>query len=97
MHVTGTIVLHGEEISIDCYSVRDRSWGPRPTGPGRTTAPAGERTRASDPKSGSRRSAPPRRSAPVPPTWKAGARAALSRAPGVSVEMRVRCEPGSWW
>ncbi len=33
MHVTGTIVLEGEEIPIDCYSVRDRSWGPRPTGP----------------------------------------------------------------
>ena len=33
MHVTGTIVLDGEEIAVDCYSVRDRSWGPRPTGP----------------------------------------------------------------
>jgi len=33
MHVTGTIVLHGEAIAVDCYSVRDRSWGPRPTGP----------------------------------------------------------------
>jgi len=33
MHVTGTIVLLGEELPIDCYSVRDRSWGPRPMGP----------------------------------------------------------------
>jgi hypothetical protein len=33
MHVTGTIVLLGEEIPVDCYSVRDRSWGPRPAGP----------------------------------------------------------------
>ena len=33
MHVTGTIVLQGKEIPVDCYSVRDRSWGPRPTGP----------------------------------------------------------------
>ena len=33
MHVTGTIVLRGEEIPVDCYSVRDRSWGPRPMGP----------------------------------------------------------------
>jgi hypothetical protein len=33
MHVTGSIVLYGEEIPIDCYSVRDRSWGPRPAGP----------------------------------------------------------------
>src|ERR1700728_1055968 len=32
MHVTGTILLYGEEIPIDCYSVRDRSWGPRPAG-----------------------------------------------------------------
>lgn len=31
-HVTGTMLLHGEEIPIDCYSVRDRSWGPRPQG-----------------------------------------------------------------
>jgi hypothetical protein len=31
-HVTGTMVLRGEEIPIDCYSVRDRSWGPRPLG-----------------------------------------------------------------
>lgn len=32
MKVTGTIVLHGETIDVDCYSVRDRSWGPRPSG-----------------------------------------------------------------
>jgi hypothetical protein len=31
-HVSGTMLLHGEEIPIDCYSVRDRSWGPRPLG-----------------------------------------------------------------
>lgn len=31
-HVTGTMVLRGEEVPIDCYSVRDRSWGPRPQG-----------------------------------------------------------------
>lgn len=28
--VTGTIRLHGETIDIDCFSIRDRSWGPRP-------------------------------------------------------------------
>jgi hypothetical protein len=33
MHVFGTIVLHHEEIVVDCLSVRDRSWGPRPQGP----------------------------------------------------------------
>ena len=33
MHVTGTVVLFGEEIRVDCLSLRDRSWGPRPTGP----------------------------------------------------------------
>jgi hypothetical protein len=33
MHVTGTIVLHGESIEVDCLSTRDRSWGPRPQGP----------------------------------------------------------------
>jgi hypothetical protein len=31
-HVTGTMILHDEEVPIDCYSVRDRSWGPRPQG-----------------------------------------------------------------
>jgi hypothetical protein len=29
-HVNGQIVLHGETILIDCYAIRDRSWGPRP-------------------------------------------------------------------
>jgi hypothetical protein len=33
MHVTGTIRLDGEEIAVDCFSGRDRSWGPRPLGP----------------------------------------------------------------
>jgi hypothetical protein len=28
--VTGEISLNGEQIAIDCLSVRDRSWGPRP-------------------------------------------------------------------
>lgn len=26
----GTIILHGEEIAVDSYGFRDRSWGPRP-------------------------------------------------------------------
>ncbi len=29
-HITGELVLHGERIGIDSYSIRDRSWGPRP-------------------------------------------------------------------
>jgi hypothetical protein len=33
MHTTGAIVLDGEEIAIDSYTIRDRSWGPRPEGP----------------------------------------------------------------
>ena len=28
--VTGEITLHGERMAIDCISMRDRSWGPRP-------------------------------------------------------------------
>jgi hypothetical protein len=28
--VTGHIVLRGERVDVDCLSVRDRSWGPRP-------------------------------------------------------------------
>jgi len=39
-HVTGTMVLRGEHIAIDCYAVRDRSWGPRPAGPPRRRPPA---------------------------------------------------------
>jgi hypothetical protein len=27
--VTGTVVLDGERIDVDCYAMRDRSWGPR--------------------------------------------------------------------
>jgi hypothetical protein len=27
--VTGTVDLHGERITVDCYAMRDRSWGPR--------------------------------------------------------------------
>jgi hypothetical protein len=28
--VTGELMLHGESISVDCFAVRDRSWGRRP-------------------------------------------------------------------
>jgi hypothetical protein len=28
-HIMGEMLLHGERIPIDCYSVRDRTWGPR--------------------------------------------------------------------
>lgn len=28
--VTGNVLLHGEPVPIDCISMRDRSWGPRP-------------------------------------------------------------------
>jgi hypothetical protein len=31
-HVTGRMVLHGEELSVDCFAMRDRSWGPRRDG-----------------------------------------------------------------
>lgn len=30
MHVTGELRLNGERFDIDCLSVRDRSWSPRP-------------------------------------------------------------------
>jgi hypothetical protein len=33
MHVTGVLRLGEQEIAVDCCSVRDRSWGPRPAGP----------------------------------------------------------------
>lgn len=28
-HVTGTVTLDGEPIAVDCFAMRDRSWGPR--------------------------------------------------------------------
>jgi hypothetical protein len=28
--VTGELILHGERILVDCFAMRDRSWGPRP-------------------------------------------------------------------
>lgn len=28
-HVLGTMILRGEKIPLDCFSVRDRTWGPR--------------------------------------------------------------------
>ena len=28
-HITGELVLRGERIPIDCWSIRDRTWGPR--------------------------------------------------------------------
>ena len=28
--VTGHMLLNGEKIAVDCYAMRDRSWGPRP-------------------------------------------------------------------
>jgi hypothetical protein len=30
--LTGEMRLHGERIAVDCFSTRDRSWGPRPAG-----------------------------------------------------------------
>ncbi|MFI5040578.1 MAG: hypothetical protein ACHQNA_01795 [Acidimicrobiales bacterium] len=33
--VTGTLQLHGERIPVDCFAVRDRSWGRRPEHIGR--------------------------------------------------------------
>jgi hypothetical protein len=30
--MTGTVVLNGERLEIDCYSLRDRTWGPHRPG-----------------------------------------------------------------
>jgi hypothetical protein len=45
-HVTGETVLRGERIPIDCFSVRDRSWGPRPMGRPKRRAPGATDVRA---------------------------------------------------
>ena len=45
-HVTGEMVLRGERIAVDCYSVRDRSWGPRPMGRPKRRAADNSETRA---------------------------------------------------
>ncbi|GAB3005005.1 DUF7065 domain-containing protein [Mycobacterium bourgelatii] len=39
-HVTGELVLSGQSVPIDCYSIRDRSWAPR----GGPPAPPREKT-----------------------------------------------------
>ena len=36
--VKGRMLLHGEEIAIDCLGMRDRSWGPRPEHRPKTSA-----------------------------------------------------------
>ena len=36
--VTGRLILHGEEIAVDCLAMRDRSWGPRPEHRPKTSA-----------------------------------------------------------
>ena len=43
-HVTGELVLSGERIPVDCYSIRDRSWAPRgePRPAGSKPPPASE-------------------------------------------------------
>lgn len=57
-HVTGELVLRGERIPIDCHSVRDRSWGPRPVHEEIHKSASG--------------SAPPRKHAPTPSgDWRA--------------------------
>jgi hypothetical protein len=32
-HVTGSFTLGDETMTVDCYSIRDRSWGPRVSDP----------------------------------------------------------------
>lgn len=53
-HVSGTLTLAGEQIAVDCYSIRDRTWGPRggsaaatrpPSTDGRVREPGGPQWR----------------------------------------------------
>jgi hypothetical protein len=39
-HIVGELTLAGERIPIDCYSVRDRTWGPRTSHHSHSDAPA---------------------------------------------------------
>ena len=50
-HVTGELVLGGQRIPIDCYSIRDRSWAPRgaPRPAGATPTGAGDTDRVRHP------------------------------------------------
>jgi len=48
--ITGEMKLNGETIAIDCYSVRDRTWGPRINHHSASPAPTEARTyRVADP------------------------------------------------
>jgi hypothetical protein len=38
-HMKGEMVLRGERIPVDCYSIRDRTWGPRTNHPSHGRAP----------------------------------------------------------
>ena len=61
MHVTGTLVLAGEEIPVDCLSVRDRSSGAAPRRAHAAGEEAAERVapRTREP-AGTRRASPTR-------------------------------------
>jgi len=51
-HVTGELVLDGERIELDCWSVRDRTWGPRSRAHSHNSQPnthPGERSRVLHP------------------------------------------------
>jgi hypothetical protein len=65
-HITGELLLDGERIAIDCYSIRDRTWGPRSRhhshgeqpvdrGGGRVAHPGGSRWREIERERGSGR------------------------------------------
>ena len=102
-HVTGTMVLHGEEIPIDCYSVRDRSWGPRPLGrpKPRNDKPAGPTTRGPGPSArepgrsvaSATRSALPARAKPGSPTPSRGPR----WSPSPAASSSATASTGTYW
>ncbi|ORV48983.1 hypothetical protein AWC02_07795 [Mycolicibacter engbaekii] len=48
-HVTGELVLSGERIALDCYSIRDRTWAPRGGPRPPRTAPADQGDRVLHP------------------------------------------------
>jgi hypothetical protein len=54
MHVTGEVVVNGDRLEIDCLSVRDRSWSPRPPAGYRRPVDPGDTPRQSRPKQTSR-------------------------------------------
>ena len=96
-HVTGTMVLHGEEIPIDCYSVARPVVGSSATGapeaPPEHQAQRSQSTGAGRSVASATRSAPPARAKPGSPTPSRGPR----WSPSPAASFSATASTGTFW